>query len=428
VGEGSFSSVADDLIDEGNPNNPIDSTPTANQSTPAATAPQAAAKLGANFSSGYRVLTRAEIQKSLELIFSTSFNEITTEKLIPDLSEEIFDNTQFNSGFSQTHFIGLGRVADLVEQKLTANNSKILLDNFPCLSQGGEACRHEVINFFVPLFLRRPITDEQFATYDSFVGNFERKMNNKILDRVPMFLAALTQSTSFIIRREVGTENGNAFALSPYEVASRLSFFITGAGPDIELLNAAKNNQLSTEEERLTQANRLLNSDRGKAHVVDINKELFRIDDVNAPDAIRDSLIRESELLIEDIVFNKKLAWKNLFSADGTFVNRALASHYKMTAPGGNNFVYTKYPDNDRSGILSHGAFLSHGYAGEPENTSPIRRGLQIVEDLLCRHLPLPSAIDIDNDPAGDHPNECNIQARKLKKIDHNVPLLSQVY
>ena len=224
------------------------------------------------------------------------------------------------------------------------------------------------------------------------------------------------------IRKEAGVNKGQHFELGSYEVASRLAFFITGSTPDLELLKLAQSREILTAQKRAAETLRLLNTNRGKQQIIHINEELFRMSKKRSNQKISELFKKESELLINKVLIEDRLPWKNLFVTEGTFVNRELASNYGMISIHlDDTFKWVNYDQSKRTGILSLGSYLSNGYSGEEEElTSPIKRGLQIVEDLLCMHMPPPSDIDVDNDPAAQLSDLCNIQARKATTLHPN--------
>ncbi len=367
-------------------------------------------KLGGNKSVPFRMLTAKEVQYSLEDIFNIGLSEVYSNNLLPSFSENMFTNYQDEDiNVSRVHVDGLKQVASLVDGKLT--NTK-LLQTVPCLNNNlTDACIISITNELPLKIFRKPIDSNLKNKYIAFLNSFK----SEGYKGVRLFISALIQSPSFVLRQEVGSKSGNSYTLNDYEIASRLSYFITGSTPDAELLDLASNNQLSDQTVRKTQALRLFNSARGKNNIFNINKELFRINKMNIDRGLASLFTKETENLLEDIIYKNDKPWTQLFTSSGSYLNKELASHYGLSASG-DDFNWVNY-QGQRSGILSHGSFLSYQYTGDPELTSPIKRGLQIVEDLLCKHLPPPSDVDVDDDPAAKLTDQCKIEARKLTTL-----------
>src|SRR5213078_1267191 len=80
---------------------------------------------------------------------------------------------------------------------------------------------------------------------------------------VQLVIEALLQSPQFLYREELGAPDAvpasaGRVALTPYEVASELSFLITGTMPDDELFTAAMAGRLAGPDDYRREARRLL--------------------------------------------------------------------------------------------------------------------------------------------------------------------------
>jgi hypothetical protein len=76
-----------------------------------------------------------------------------------------------------------------------------------------------------------------------------------------------------------------------------------------------------------------------------------------------------------------------------TFVNAALARHYGMPAPRGNDSEWVRVDDADRyqrGGILAMSVFLTKNAPGL--RTSPVKRGYWVVRRVLGERIPPPPA------------------------------------
>src|SRR6185369_4218620 len=73
---------------------------------------------------------------------------------------------------------------------------------------------------------------------------------------------------------------------------------------------------------------------------------------------------------------------RSFFDSDQTFVDANLATLYGVTAPA-SGFAQVKLPpETGRAGILGQAAVLA-GHS-QPDHNSPTRRGVFILEALLC--------------------------------------------
>ena len=72
--------------------------------------------------------------------------------------------------------------------------------------------------------------------------------------------------------------------LTPYELASAISFFLTDGPPDAELLAAAVSNRLATPDQVRAQAARLLETPQARANLESALIKYFSL--TNAPTVI----------------------------------------------------------------------------------------------------------------------------------------------
>jgi hypothetical protein len=75
-------------------------------------------------------------------------------------------------------------------------------------------------------------------------------------------------------------------------------------------------------------------------------------------------------------------------NADYTFVNERLAAHYGLPGVTGEAFRPVSLAGTPRRGVLTHGSVLT--LTSNPTRTSPVKRGLWVLENLLNSHPPPP--------------------------------------
>lgn len=97
---------------------------------------------------------------------------------------------------------------------------------------------------------------------------------------------------------------------------------------------------------------------------------------------------RETEMLFEDIARNDRDLIE-LVTADYTFADRKLAEYYGLPWPGKDGFQRISLPaESHRGGILTHGSFLVS--TSNPNRTSPVKRGLYVLDSLWGTQPPPP--------------------------------------
>jgi mono/diheme cytochrome c family protein len=216
--------------------------------------------------------------------------------------------------------------------------------------------------------------------------------------------AALLQSPHFLYRSELGVpdpKDPQRRRLSDFEMASRLAYFLWGAPPDDQLLDAAQDGRLSSNQGLEAEAARLLRSPRARATMAGFFVELFRLRRLDRlyegrgkhpkftttlPAAMKIETLR----LIEEIAFDPSRDFREIFSARFTYVNGELARLYDLPPPAREDeFVRVELPaSSPRRGVLGQGSFLS--IFAHSNSSSPTRRGKFIREGLLCQAVPPP--------------------------------------
>jgi hypothetical protein len=104
-------------------------------------------------------------------------------------------------------------------------------------------------------------------------------------------------------------------------------------------------------------------------------------------DNLRQSLVRETELLFAEIVREDRPV-NELLSADYTYLNERLAKHYGIAGIYGDQFRRVQVTDERRIGLLGHASILTlSSYANR---TSPVSRGNYVLTNILGTPPPEP--------------------------------------
>ncbi|MEE3220820.1 MAG: DUF1592 domain-containing protein, partial [Planctomycetota bacterium] len=221
-------------------------------------------------------------------------------------------------------------------------------------------------------------------------------------------LTAILSSPQFILRNDVPTKNGEGVVpIDDYSLASRLSFFLWNSTPDEALLELASKAKLrynvrSTIDRMLKdpKSERFVKSFVGQwLQTRNIDGKLFDtthilgINDLNKAVRIfnlytRQDMQRETEMFFGHIVRENRPAVE-LITADYSFVNDRLAKYYGVKDFEGKAFRKVSLKGNRRlGGILTHGSFLIA--TSNPTRTSPVKRGLFVLENILGTPPPPP--------------------------------------
>jgi len=116
---------------------------------------------------------------------------------------------------------------------------------------------------------------------------------------------------------------------------------------------------------------------------------------------IVDSMRAEEDAFVTNVAFDSTKKFSELFTANYTFADDALAAYYGLAPPGTGTTTAKVMigASSARGGILTLGMFLI-GHARTTES-SPTQRGHQIRANILCRDVPPPPPGVIPVVPAG---------------------------
>jgi hypothetical protein len=224
-------------------------------------------------------------------------------------------------------------------------------------------------------------------------------------DGAQAVISAMLQSPYFLYRSELGTQSGNTFKLTPYEVATELAYTLTGTTPDSTLLSAADSvnaGSLSMSSMIDQQVNRLAASGSASNAVaimgfmdgwLGLSRLYTTAHDATIYQlsaALQKDMWNESQSLILE-AFNGNGTFGSVLTADHSFLNQELASFYGINASGlGTSFTSVKYAGltTRDPGLLGTGTILN-GYA-RPDTDSPTQRGHLIRSRLLCQNISPP--------------------------------------
>ena len=156
-----------------------------------------------------------------------------------------------------------------------------------------------------------------------------------------MALQAMLASPRFLFRLEEAPATvraGQNYRITDLDLATRLSFFLWGAGPDDELLKVAQRGTLRGPGVLAAQVKRMLADPKSEALSTRFGSQWLRLQDLEKiyPDALLfpyydfklgEALKKETELFFDSIVREDRNIL-DLITADYTFVNERVARHY----------------------------------------------------------------------------------------------------
>jgi hypothetical protein len=188
------------------------------------------------------------------------------------------------------------------------------------------------------------------------------------------------------------------------EIAGRLALLLWNGAPDASLLQDARRGRLSDAATLERQVRRMLQSDRAGAFVARFFFPWLGLDRLGEADpdkkafpeftvSLRDSMARETELFLLSQLRDDRDPLE-LWSADYTFLNEALARHYGVDGVAGARFRRVSLPGPERAGLLGHASILMatsrHQHGTDAAYTSPATRAMWVRLHFLGAPPPRP--------------------------------------
>lgn len=286
------------------------------------------------------------------------------------------------------------KAAEALAQKGVENIGKIV----PCDYNADPAgCAKTFVTTFGERAFRRPLTDAEINKYTGIVQG-----QAGFTEGVRIALQVFLSSPYFLYRFEVGTDRGDGtFALTPYEVASALSYSLWGTMPDTQLIESAKSGKLGNAQGVSEEARRLLGDPRAREVMGLFALQWLGVERVLTADksttlfpgytaAQRQGFADETKRFVTHVMFDGTGKYPELLQGSYTFANDSIGSIYGLPSGLGQTMTKVDQPAERRAGLLGHGSVLA-SYA-HSDQSSPIRRGLFVRETLLCQEFGQPPA------------------------------------
>ena len=367
-----------------------------------------------------RRLTKTQYQNSLREILAAALTPVEmalvwreVEPSLASLPNDVTTKQQpfasMDPTLSQQHVEQYMRIGQGAARAITSNPLR-MHDFMGC--RIGEAPADCIDGFLTRLatraYRRAPTKAEKDFLYQVYA---DKKVNPEAVADV---VTVVLNAPQFLYQVELGGEpvpdGRNVYALTDYELASRLSLQFWQGPPDDELLAATAKGELRTNEGYERQLDRVLAHPRAQAGLksfvsqwLDLESlppldrdvgnpvfEAFAGDDLPSPDLRND--------MIDDVAESFRFH----FDSNDTY-EQWLLSPYSFARTDDLAQIYgtpkwrgtgapPQFPMGQRSGLITRAALLSTGSA----NTRPIKKGVLLRERLLCDELapPDPTAVN----------------------------------
>ena len=163
-----------------------------------------------------------------------------------------------------------------------------------------------------------------------------------------------------------------------------------------------------------------------KTELTEMRAKFFRGKRIEFSAELRTAMRREAEMLFRHLLREDRSALE-LIEADYTFLNEPLAQHYGIPGVQGGEMRLVKLPaDSPRGGVLTMGSTLA--VTSNPTRTSPVKRGLFILDNILGTPTPPPPPDVAALDESGKDANGRELTFREALAQHREKPLCASCH
>lgn len=276
---------------------------------------------------------------------------------------------------SEIFLEALSRTADGIAQAVTEDPDT--LTGCDAEAVGDVACARAYLEDLGRRAYRRPLEGAELEALEGLFASSE--VDGDYHAHLAVAISAVLQSPYFVFRPELGVASspGEPRRLSSHEIATRLSYLVTGSIPDKELREAADRDALADPRAVQEQAERLLGSSQARVHLIEFHRAFLGLQNVASlqkdPEAfpaftpeVASAMAEESRRFFEELLFRGG-SYRDL-----------------MSAP------FTLGDSEERAGLLTQPALLAT--LAKKGETDPVRRGKFVLERILCQPIAAPGA------------------------------------
>jgi hypothetical protein len=268
-------------------------------------------------------------------------------------------------------------------------------------SSGEATCASQAATEFATRAWRRPLKSGEA---DSLVAVYTQARDAGLSfdDGMKFMVDAVLLSPYFLFRPELDPtpDSPEQHAVDPYELASRLSYFVWSSMPDAALIDAAAQGRLSTSAGVQAELDRMWTDPKADALVARfpglwLNTQNITVSKAPAADifpqfdaALQTAMQTETSMFMRDFM-TTDLNFMDFLTAKFTYLNAKLAQFYGIPGQFNDTFQRVALDGNSqRGGILTQASFLT--VTSLAERTSLVRRGQWVLARVLADPPPPP--------------------------------------
>lgn len=266
------------------------------------------------------------------------------------------------------------------------------------VAKAGVEDAKRILNELLPRAYRRRVANTDVVRHLTHVTN-ALDAGRPFKDALRLGLKSILCSTGFLFLEEPVASASSR--ISDEALASRLSYFFWNRQPDEQLLKLAAYDKLHEPTVLRAQVERLLADPKSAAFTENFTGQWLDLRDISftEPDRtlypefdelLKVSMVKETHQFFERIL-NENRSLLEFVDSDWLILNERLANHYEIENVTGQEFRIVERPPNSvRGGLLTQASILKVTANGS--NTSPVVRGVWMLENIMGEHIPPPTA------------------------------------
>ncbi|MCM8530566.1 MAG: DUF1588 domain-containing protein, partial [Lentisphaeraceae bacterium] len=341
-------------------------------------------------------LSNSQYANSIKQLTGTRLN---VSQLLPlDPASGSFSNISTTLNISPMLFERYQAIAQNVAQTMFLEDLKdgsALKRGKAILKESGDGTDNKKVLSTLTKFAagayRRPLTSQEQNDLAALYKSFRQIHPHRAA--MMESIRSILISPNFLFRTELlrtkKVEHG-LILLDDYALASRLSYFLWNSPPDKRLKMLAAKGKLHDNIE--SEVKRLMKHKNFSYMVKSFGPQWLGIQylDNNKPSkkifkGFNTELLRK--MLTETVsflryTFQNSAPINEIFSSNVTFIDHSLSKFYGVPYVGKKGYAKTEMPkEHNRRGILTQPSVLI--VTSDPDRTSPVKRGMWILENLL---------------------------------------------
>jgi uncharacterized protein DUF1592/uncharacterized protein DUF1588/uncharacterized protein DUF1595/uncharacterized protein DUF1587 len=305
-----------------------------------------------------------------------------------------FDNGSDSLTVQGTDVVAFQLAAESLAAAAVANNLASLIGSCDP-AHDAQACAAAFLAQFASKAYRRPLTSTEQQRLLLVYAAGAAKGGFK--GGIQLMLEAVLQSPAFLYREELGVADPSlpkgVVRLTDYEVATELSFLLTGSMPDPTLFAAAASGMLKTTSDIRREATRLLATPQARPAFRAFLNQWMATDQVstiskdatiypNFNPALAASMAAELDQYFDQVLWSGTGSMRELLTSPRSFLDANLATSIYNVPPPATGFQSTLLDLQTRQGILTRAGFLTAH--ADVDSSGPVPRGVFVLNALLC--------------------------------------------